>query len=325
MERNPNYWRPGLPYLDTVTFKPIVIDESREPSLKSGTIDLMVSHDPGAIRDLQHDSSFQQVTDLHQTVGQPDMDFICLNVSKEPLNDLTVRQALAYATDPEEIVKLFDDGVVPANTSLFPPGSIYRAADNGYPVYNPAKAKQLVAKAAPAHGGSLSISLIDVPDPRQAQIIQALQSMWQLAGFKVTLGEMEQVQYIDQLVGGQFQAAADEQFAAPDPDINYVWLSPTTANPPLALNFARNKDPRIEAALQQGRTHAQREARIEAYQTVDKLLAEDLPYLWLSRAPWSLTGNDTTMNFANPILPDGTQGQGFAGGVFTPTQIWMKA
>jgi peptide/nickel transport system substrate-binding protein len=325
VERNPHYWRSGLPYLDTVTFKPIVIDESRELSLRSGTIDLMVSHDPGAIRDLQHSPSFQQVTDLHQTVGQPDMDFILLNVSTEPLSDLTVRQALAYATDPAEIVKLFGDGVLSPNTSLFPPGSIYRAADNGYPSYNLAKAKQLVAKAAPAHGGSLSISLIDVPDPRQGEIIQALQNMWQEAGFKVSLGQVAQVQYIDQLVGGQFQAAADEQFGAPDPDINYVWLSPTTANPPIALNFARNKDPRIEVALQQGRTHSDQAARVEAYQTVDRLLSEDLPYLWLSRAPWSLTGNDTVMNFANPILPDGTRGQGFSGGVFTPTQIWLKA
>src|SRR5580658_444113 len=61
--RNPDYWRGGLPYLDTVTFKPIIDDQSREASLRSNTIDLMVSHDPGIIRDLRHDSSFQQVTD----------------------------------------------------------------------------------------------------------------------------------------------------------------------------------------------------------------------------------------------------------------------
>jgi peptide/nickel transport system substrate-binding protein len=324
--RNPNYWRSGLPYLDKVTFKPIVEDQSREESLRSGTIDLMVSHDPGIIRDLQHDSSFQQVTDLHQSIGQPDMDFILLNCSVAPTNDLLVRQALAYATNAEEVVKLFGDGVTVVNQSLFPPGSIYRAADNGYPTYNLAKAKELVAQAKAKYGGQVTIPLIDITDPRQSLITQALQSMWTAAGFHVPApGAIEQVQYIDQLVGGQFTAAADEQFSSPDPDLNYVWLSPTTANPPIALNFARNKDPRMETALQQGRTHAEKEARIEAYQTVDKLLAEDLPYLWFSRAPWSMTGSDQVQNFANPILPDGTQGLGFAGGVFSPTQIWMKA
>jgi peptide/nickel transport system substrate-binding protein len=323
--RNPNYWRSSLPYLDSITYKPIIVDQSREASLRSNTIQLMVSHDPGIIRDLRDNSSFQQVTDLQQTTGEPDMDFICLNTEMAPLNDLTVRQALAYATNPDEVVKLFGDGVLVANTSLFPPGSIYRAEDNGYPKFNLAKAKQLVAKAKPNHGGELAIELIDITDPRQGLIIQALQSMWQAAGFKVTLNQINQVQYIDGLVAGTFQAAADEQFSSPDPDLNYVWLSPTTANPPIALNFARNKDPRIETALQKGRQNSDKATRIAAYQEVDRLLSEDLPYLWFSRAPWSITGNTTVQNFANPILPDGTQGQGFSGGVFTPAQIWMKA
>jgi ABC-type transport system substrate-binding protein len=325
VERNPAYWRQGLPYLDQLTFKPIVDDQSRESSLRSGTIDLMVSHDPEIIADLRDNADYQQVNDLTQTIGQPDMDFICLNVTQDPLNDLTVRQALAYATNVDEIVRLFGYGVLTPNTSLFPEGSQWRAADNGYPSYDLARAKQLVARAAPNHGGKLVLKLTDIPDPRQVSIIEALQSMWQSAGFTVSLGEVQQTTYIDDLVTGGFQACGDEQFSAPDPDINYVWLSDTTASGPIALNFARNKDARIEAALQKGRTSADKEARIEAYQTVDKLLAEDLPYLWFSRAPWSLTGNATTMNFANPILPDGTQGQGFAAGVFTPAQIWTKA
>ncbi|HEY7948656.1 MAG TPA: ABC transporter substrate-binding protein [Acidimicrobiales bacterium] len=325
VERNPNYWRKGLPYLDTVTFKPIVSDQSRELSLKSGTVDLMVSHDPGIIADLSTDPNYQQVTDLNQTAGQPDMDFICLNTTIEPTNDIMVRQALAYATDAEQVVKLFGRGVTSVNQSLFPQGSIYRAADNGYPKYDLNKAKQLVAQAAPNHGGSITVPLVDITDPRQAEIIQALGSMWGAAGIKVTLNQIEQVTYISDLVEGKFTAAADEQFSAPDPDLNYVWLSSTTASGPIALNFARNKDSRIEAALQKGRTSADMAARIEAYQTVDKLLSEDLPYIWFSRAPWSITGNTKVQNFDNQILPDGTRGRGFAGGGFSSTQTWMKA
>ena len=323
--RNDSYWQKGLPYLDTLTFKPIISDESRESALRSGTVDLMVSHDPGVIADLRHDPSYQQVTDLYTSVGEPDMDFICLNTAKAPLDDLTVRQALAYATDAAEIVRLFGRGIITVNQSLFPPGSPYRAADNGYPTFDLAKAKALVAQAKPAHGGSLSLTLSDITDPRQAEIIQALQSMWEAAGFTVSLSQIQQVTYIDNLVGGGFQAAADEMFSAVDPDLNYVWLSPTTASGAIALNFSRLQDPRMETALQQGRTHAAREARVEAYQRVDRLLSQDLPYLWFSRAPWSMTANATTMNFANPILPDGTRGLGFAGGVFTPGQIWVRA
>ena len=51
--RNHRYWRSGLPYLDGVTYRPIAQDQSRESSLRSGTIDLMVMRNPNAIRDLR--------------------------------------------------------------------------------------------------------------------------------------------------------------------------------------------------------------------------------------------------------------------------------
>ncbi|MGH9029664.1 MAG: hypothetical protein ACRDV4_08635, partial [Acidimicrobiales bacterium] len=153
--------------------------------------------------------------------------------------------------------------------------------------------------------------------------IQALQNMWGQAGIHVTLSQVQQVTYIDNLVLGSFQAYADEQFSATDPDLNYVWLSDTTASGSIALNFARNNDPRIESALQQGRTHPETAARIEAYQTVDKLLAQDLPYIWISRAPWSISANNKVENFAGPTLPGGGGAEGFRAGTFTPTEIWI--
>ena len=124
------------------------------------------------------------------------------------------------------------------------------------------------------------------------------------------MSEVEQVTFIDNLVTGQFQAYTDEMFGATDPDLNYVWLSPTTAIPPIALNFARNKDDALEAALQKGRTTSDPSERIQAYQEVDKRLSADLPYLWASLATWSLTGSNSVQNFNNLTLPDGSQGPG---------------
>jgi len=323
--RNPHYWRPGLPYLDSVTYKPVADDQSRENALRSGSIDMMVTRDPNTIKDLRDATGFQQVADLTQRHGQTDMDFIILNTVAPPTDDLVVRQALAHALDREQIVRLFGAGVTEVSTSLFPPGSPYRPADNGYPSYDPAKARALVAQAAPNHGGTLSISLDTVTDPRLNEIIQAVGNMWQAVGFTVSLGQIEQVTFIDNLVTSKFVAYTDEMFAAADPDLNYVWLSSTTANPPIALNFARNKDPELEAALQRGRTSLDPSVRAEAYQTVDKRLAADLPYLWFSRATWSVTASDSVANFNHMALPDGSPDQGFAAGVATPTPIWRTA
>jgi ABC-type transport system substrate-binding protein len=158
-------------------------------------------------------------------------------------------------------------------------------------------------------------------------VLQAIGNMWGQTGIEVTVNTVEQVTFIDNLVTGAFQAYTDEMFGASDPDLNFVWMSSTTAGGPgtIALNFARNKDDVLEAALQQGRTQSDPAARAAAYQTVDKRLAQDLPYLWLSRATWSLTGSNHVMNFDNLTLPDGTRGLGFASGIFTPTPMWRRA
>jgi peptide/nickel transport system substrate-binding protein len=320
--RNPHYWRAGLPYLDGVTYRPISEDQSRENSLKSGTVDLMVTRDPNAIRDLRGNADYQVV--LNPSVGQGDMDLIIFNTAAAPTNDPLVREALVRATNVEELSKLFGAGIATPNLSLFPPGSPYRAADNGYPTYDLAKAKQLVAQAAPNHGGTIKIALATITDPRLLNEIQAVANMWGLAGIQTTVSEVEQVTFIDNLVTGQFQAYTDEMFGASDPDLNYVWLSPTTANGPIALNFARNKDDALEVALQRGRTMSAMSDRVQAYQEVDQRLSADLPYLWTSLATWSLLGSDAVVNFNNLTLPDGSRALGFANGVFDPTPTWRK-
>jgi len=320
--RNHNYWRSGLPYLDGLTYRPISEDQSRENSLRSGTIDLMVTRDPDAIRDLRDNADYQLV--LNPNVGQGDMDFVILNTSVAPTSDIVVRQALAHAINVDELVKLFGAGIAKPNLSLFPPGSPYRPADNGYPTYDLAKAKQLVAQAAPNHGGSIKISLATITDPRLLNEVQAIASMWGLAGIQTTVSEIEQVTFIDNLVTGQFQAYTDEMFGATDPDLNYVWLSPTTANGPIALNFARNKDDALETALQTGRTTSDQAVRAKAYQQVDKRLAQDLPYLWASLATWCSIGSNVVQNFNSLTLPDGSKALGFSNGVLDPTPVWRK-
>ena len=44
--KNPHYWRPGLPYLDSITYKPITDPDQMLTSLTSGAVDIMHSERP---------------------------------------------------------------------------------------------------------------------------------------------------------------------------------------------------------------------------------------------------------------------------------------
>jgi len=92
----------------------------------------------------------------------------------------------------------------------------------------------------------------------------------------------------------------------------------------LSINMARNSDPQIEAALQQGRASADKDVREAAYKTVNKRLALDLPYLWTDRAVWAVIGDPTVQNFNNPTTPQGQAAFGMIGGSIWPTQIWIS-
>jgi ABC-type transport system substrate-binding protein len=321
--RNPHYWQSGLPYLSSITFKPIPDTTQREATLRTGGVDLIVSADPKTVTHFVGQSGFQLVDTINQTIGEPDMDFIMLNCANPPTNDLRIRQALAKATNQAQVIQIFGGGLTKPSNGLFPKGSKYYSA-TAYPTFDLAGAKALVAEYKAEHG-TAALQLTGTTDPRIVQATEVLQGMWNAAGLDVSIKSIEQAELITDAIEGGFQALTWEQFFAPDPDLNYVWWSTTTANIPgkITLNFARNSDPLIEAALQTGRTNPDPAARIQAYQTVNERLAIDLPYIWLGQTIWSEVGDSRVQNFANPVLPDGSPGFPFQDGFFFPTQIWM--
>jgi ABC-type transport system substrate-binding protein len=317
--KNPHYWRAGLPYLDQVTYKPIVDPQSRENSLRSNTVDMMHSSDLQNYVDLHGNSSFVTIDDLHSTL-EPDQSFFMINTAVRPVDDVRVRQALAHATDRQKYINTIDNGVPPQSSGPFVSGSPYNGP-TGYPNFDLNKAKALVAQ----YGQPISIQLGVINQPKVLEAAQLLQSMWKQAGIQSTISQTEQSQYILNALQGKYQVYQWRQFAAADPDLNYTWWSIATASPvgQLALNFSRNKDPQIQQALTTGRTSSDSSTRAAAYRTIAMQLGSDVPFLWLDRAVWTLGAKPTVMNFNGPTLPDGGKALGFLGGQIWPTQIWL--
>ena len=134
---------------------------------------------------------------------------------------------------------------------------------------------------------------------------QFLQQAFQQAGMSVSINTIAQSTLINDALAGTYQATLWRQFGAVDPDLNYVWWTTQLASGPLALNMARNVDPRIQTALVAGRTTGVKAARVKEYQKVNQYLAEDMPYMWLARDTWAVVANPKVQNFANPKTPTG--------------------
>jgi ABC-type transport system substrate-binding protein len=323
--RNPNYWRQGLPYLDSITWKPIPDPQSRGNSLKAGNIDAMHSSDTQNVSDFMSSSSYNQVNDLNSSLGEPDQAFVMLNVAVPPLDDLRVRQALAYATDRQKYINTLGNGLTKPSDGPFIKGSPYFGTTN-YPGFDQAKAKALVAEYQAAKGPiSFKFGIINTAKGRQQN--ELLQAMWKEVGITTEIQQVEQSPYILNAIVGNYQAQGWRQFNTSDPDGNFVWWHSSTALPvgKQALNFARNKDPQIDQALITGRTNPDPAARADAYKSIAARFGADIPYIWISPAVWIVAAGTKIQGVGKGTLPDGSKARGMASGVVSAAEVWRTS
>jgi peptide/nickel transport system substrate-binding protein len=116
--------------------------------------------------------------------------YIGINQSKPPMNNLLVRQALAYAIDRKTVANAFYGGAGTPATQFLPP-ALFGFAKKGVPSYpyNPAKAKQLLQQAGLTLPVKVefwyptNVSRPYMPDPQRN--FQAFQASLEQSGFQV--------------------------------------------------------------------------------------------------------------------------------------------
>ncbi len=148
-EANPNYWR-GRPKIDQINIRIVPDDESQMAAIKTGDTDIGVFLSYSDIPDIQKLDNVHYVTVLS---GYNESWFFNLNTDETAadnghpaLQDVRVRQAIAYAVDFDEICKTLLYG------GTYPPLTKWEETPYQYPdanpyKYNPEKAKQLLDEA----------------------------------------------------------------------------------------------------------------------------------------------------------------------------------
>jgi peptide/nickel transport system substrate-binding protein len=329
--RNPDYWMQDeegrqLPYLEEVEFRPIPDTQSRESSLTANDISIMHTSSDEAIARLRTEAQSGTIQAVEDR-GENEETFIMLNSSKPPFDNATARQALAYATDVDAYMASFQVDPSKKTNSPFSKDSPYYS-DNPYPSYNPDMAKQLVEQYEQETGQPLSFTLGTTPVPVNLQVAQLLQQQWQNAGMEVNLNSVLQDNYILEAVQGNYQANLWRQFAATDPDADYVWWTKNNATGPLALNIARFQNDELSAALDEARGSPDPEVRKQAYATVQRIWGEQGPYIWLNTTTWLIAAQNDVRHFWNNALPDpqnvaSIPSLPFQAGSHRVTQTWI--
>ena len=322
---NPHYWRPGLPHLSKITFKPIPDESARAEALKSGTIDLMITDTPQIITQFRGNKSYSYVDDSGKVAGEPDMNCVQLNCLKAPFNNANVRRAAAMAINRKQYAKVIDDNVLPVSTGLFTPGSPYFSTTS-YPAYNQSEARNLVKTAEKQTGRDPSASRSAPPTRRPPSGPRSTSSRRGRPS-----GSRSRTRSSSRTTTSTRPWRAPTRRwpgASSAPSTRTSTTSsgarPPSVRAPCPSTWPATRTPRSRPPCWPGgRPPSSRSAR-HAYKTVNKRLAIDLPYLWTDRAVWAVIGNPTVQNFDNPTSPQGQNAFGLIGGSIWPTQIWIS-
>ena len=251
---NPHYWRPGQPYLSSITFKPIPDAGARAEALQAGDVDLIHLSEPQQILQFRGDKSYAYLDNSGKMVGAPNVNCLMLNCAKPPFDDIDARRAVAYGTNRIQYAHVIDQNVNAPATGIYQPGSPYYTKTT-YPPYNATQARALVKKVRQKTGKPFTFTMNSVAAPYESRIAAYTQQQMQNIGITVNTVPMEQNELINDALAGSFEATEWNQFGGMSPDLNYVWFSTKTATPSgVSINMARNVDPRIEEAFTTGMT-----------------------------------------------------------------------
>ncbi len=119
LEKNPDYWKPGRPYLDAIEYSIIADRSTRMLSFIAGKFDMTFPTDVTVplLKDLQ-----KQVPAAQCTLRPLGASYnLIINRDAAPFNDPRARMALAYALDRKSFAAIVSEGADILGGSMLPP------------------------------------------------------------------------------------------------------------------------------------------------------------------------------------------------------------
>lgn len=265
--KNPHFWNPKAQHLDKIVIRFLPDPMARFTAVKTGDIDIFYEPLGKQVNEARADKKLKVVE--YNGTGAYTAN---INTAVAPLDDVRVRRALAHAIDRKVELRVAFDNVGQIAESFWGPGSPWNCPDVGYPEYNPEKAKALLKE----YGKPVKITLQSQPTPTMTIPAQLYQSFWQKVGIET---EIKNIQggpsYIQPVVRGDYKIAWWEVADVPDPDFQ-VYQSFYSMS---GGNFTKIKSPKLDAAIEAGRTSLDLAVRKKAYCDVAKEMAKEMPIM----------------------------------------------
>ena len=287
LQANPDYWD-GAPHIPLVRVRVISDTNALQAELRSGRVHiapLPTSLSPDAIKQLGQDPKLQVL----QFTGS-NLNLLTINCAQPPLNEVKVRQAIAYAVDREGMIRdlLLGQGTIAH--SILPEESWAYHAGQRYS-FDPGMAKKLLDEAGLRDPDG------DGPQPRFAKPVVfkvsgssvaaknyagVIQNYLKNVGVPVTIETAELNTLFDELRRGNFQIFYGQWVGGNQDPIFFKDLFATSEIPTetrASRNRSRYSNKELDALIDEAVNTFDREKAKVLYERIQDIVTRDVPVL----------------------------------------------
>lgn len=269
-----------LPFVDKVVYRTIKDEATQHSALRTGKLDIHESVRWQAVDELKKSAPQLQWSKWLDTNGV----FLSMRVDTKPFDDIRVRRAMNLAVNKQAIVKEFYNGNAelfaypqhPDYVGYYEPLEAMPAAVKELFIYDPVKAKKLLAEAGYPKGFSFKVQVCSC-QPDHMELLPLVAAYLEQVGVKLEIQPMEY---------GAFLSAMTSKKNAPGYFMRNGHTNPTTT---IRKSFVKAQtwnpsqwsDEEYDKKMAAVYLERDEQTRQRMLKLMTREILEKAPYLWL--------------------------------------------
>ncbi len=293
-QKNPNYYKKGLPYLDKFTHRTIPDAQTLVNSLLSGDIDGSIYPSPAGADKLRANTSLTVLVPPFTSPDGWEFNFAVPYLAKKE-----ARQAVAYALDMTQFSKDSLYGIGKPGIGPIAPGN-YAFDKTLQPIpYDLNKAQTLIKQAGTPPDGIEFI--VNKGNVLREDFLTYTQAQLAKIGWKINAQAIEYATLVDRVTKKDFQVLG-VNFTGVNTDPGDLYLQFGTGQ---SQNYSNYSNPQLDTILKQAAQTLDIEQQKALYKQVQQIIMDDVPTYFAWYRPYLHVIKSKFAGYTDSILNEG--------------------
>ena len=277
LKKHPGYFKKGLPHVDELVVRTIPDEANIVAALRTGQIHHAFIEDNKNYNLLKEEKSLTSYRS-----SRLGYDYLNMSANRGPLKDVRVRQAISWAVDRSQVLRVAAAGFGRLTAPATAPMKQWQLPEEVWMKYykpDVEKAKKLMAEAGQSAG--FTVKCLVIPTfPTMVAGAPVIANQLKRIGITMEIENVEYAIWIKRWLAHDFDMTMNSTPGYADPDTAFFRALHSTKG----QNWNSWSVPELDALLEEGRRTLDFKKRKEIYDRVQIMILENVPHLWLFSA-----------------------------------------